>query len=225
MSTSSPSLSIQTHTLGQWMTNCYVVSSGGECWIVDAGFEPQPMLDAIEASGLTPTQVILTHGHLDHIAGLWTVRERYSDLPILIHRAEKDFLTDTILNLSAAVLEPVIAPEATRLLKGGEMLELNGLRFDVVHTPGHSPGGISLIEPAHKLALVGDTLFAGSVGRYDFPTSDGPQLFRSIREQLLTLDDRVRVLPGHGPETSIGRERQSNPFLRDPAEEPGGLVG
>lgn len=217
--------SIQMFTLGQWQTNCYVVAVGAECWIVDASFDPEPMLDAIDAAGLTPTQVVLTHGHLDHIAGLWAVRERYPDIPILIHEAEKDFLTDTILNLSAAVLQPVVGPEATRLLKDQEVLSLGGLDFEIRHTPGHSPGGITLLQADHAVALVGDTLFAGSVGRYDFPTSDGAALMKSIRERILSLDDGVRVLPGHGPETSIGHERATNPYLQSPVDEPGGLVG
>lgn len=225
MSDPTPNLSIQTFTLGQWQTNCYVVSSGNECWIVDASFDPEPMLDAIDQAGLKPTQVVLTHGHLDHIAGLWAVRERYPDVPILIHEAEKDFLTDTLLNLSAAVLQPVIGPDPTRLLMDNEQLTLGGLTFEVRHTPGHSPGGITLVQSDHGVALVGDTLFAGSVGRYDFPTSDGPRLFKSIRERLLTLDDDVRVLPGHGPETTIGTERRSNPYLQARTEERGGLVG
>jgi len=225
MSELSTDLSVRTFTLGQWQTNCYVVSVGSACWIVDAGFDPEPMLDAIEQEGLTPTQVVLTHGHLDHIAGLEKVRQRYPEIPILIHEAEKDFLTDTLLNLSAAVLLPVIAPEATRLLSGGETLTLGAAEFEVRHTPGHSPGGITLVQPDAGLALVGDTLFAGSVGRYDFPTSDGPTLFRSIKERLMDLSDDVRVLPGHGPETTIGQERRTNPYLHDRSDEPGGLVG
>ena len=218
-------MNIQTFTLGQWQTNCFVLSVGQACWIVDAGFDPEPMLDAIEAQGLKVEKVVLTHAHLDHIAGLHAVRHRHPDVPILVHADEEDFLTDTRLNLSAAIIDPVIAPEATGLLHHGETLELNGVPFDIHHTPGHSPGGISLIQHASNLAIVGDTLFAGSIGRYDFPTSDGPRLMHSIQSQLMTLPDETRVLPGHGPETSIGRERVLNPYLNQPAGEPDGLVG
>ena len=210
-------LKIQTFTLGQWQTNCFVLSVGQSCWIVDAGFDPEPMLDAIDQQGLSVQQVVLTHAHLDHIAGLHSVRHRYPDLPILIHADEQDFLTDTRLNLSAAMIDPVVAPEATGLLHHGEQLTLNGVAFEIRHTPGHSPGGITLVQPDHHFAIVGDTLFAGSIGRFDFPTSDGPRLMQSINEQLMSLPDDARVLPGHGPETTIGHERATNPYLRQPA--------
>lgn len=210
-------LQIQAFTLGQWQTNCYVLSVGKTCWIVDAGFDPESMLDTIDEQGLKVEQVVLTHAHLDHIAGLHAVRHRYPDVPILIHADEEDFLTDTRLNLSAGIMDPVVAPEATRLLHHGEQLELAGIPFEIRHTPGHSPGGITLVQNENKVAIVGDTLFAGSVGRSDFPTSDGPRLMQSIAEQLMSLPDDTHVLPGHGPATTIGQERVTNPYLNQPA--------
>ncbi len=218
-------LSIQTFCLGQWQTNCYVLSVGRSCWIIDAGFEPDAMLEAIEERGLQPEKVVLTHAHLDHIGGLHAMRHRYPDIPVLIHTDEQEFLTDTRLNLSAAFVEPVVAPEATGLMNDGDTLELGGVSFEVRHTPGHSPGGVTLVQHDHHIAIVGDTLFAGSIGRYDFPTSDGPRLIRSINEQLMVLPDETRVLPGHGPETTIGRERASNPYLNQPASNADGFVG
>ena len=210
-------LQIQTFALGQWQTNCYVVSVGKACWIIDAGFDPEQMLDAIDEQGLNVEQVVLTHAHLDHIAGLHAVRHRYPDVPILIHADEEDFLTDTRLNLSAGIMDAVVAPEATGLLHHGETLELAGIPFEIRHTPGHSPGGITLVQNDNKVAIVGDTLFAGSIGRFDFPTSDGPRLMQSIAEQLMTLPDDTHVLPGHGPATTIGQERVTNPYLNQPA--------
>lgn len=205
---------IKPFTLGDWMTNCYVVrGSGSACWIVDAGFEPAPMLDYIEREGLEPRRLVLTHAHVDHIAGVAAVREQYPELEILIHEAERDFPGDAALNLSVALAQPVIAPEPTTTLGHGQTLELDELRFQIRHTSGHSPGGITLYEPDQGVALVGDALFAGSIGRTDFPTSDHARLIASIREQLLTLPDPTRVLPGHGPETTIGAERGGNPFL------------
>lgn len=222
---SQATITIQTFTLGQWQTNCYVLSAGQACWIIDAGFAPEPMLDAIDQQGLAVEKVVLTHAHLDHIAGLHVVRHRYPGVPILVHADEQEFLTDTRLNLSAAMIDPIVAPEATSLLNHGEQLELNGVAFDIRHTPGHSPGGISLIQQEAQIAIVGDTLFAGSIGRFDFPTSDGQTLMQSIDAQLMALPDEFRVLPGHGPETTIGRERAMNPYLNQPAAEPDGLVG
>ena len=221
----SDALSIQTFALGHWQTNCSVLSVGRSCWMVDAGFDPEVMLDAIEAEDLQLEQVVLTHAHLDHIAGLHTVRHRWPDVPILIHSEEEAFLTDTRLNLSAAFVEPVVAPEATGTIGDGDTLELAGVRFDVLHTPGHSPGGITLYCESEGLAIVGDTLFAGSIGRYDFPTSDGPMLMRSIQDKLMALPDDTRVLPDHGPATTIGYERANNPYLNQPAGKPDGLVG
>jgi glyoxylase-like metal-dependent hydrolase (beta-lactamase superfamily II) len=219
------SLKIQTFTLGQWQTNCFVLSVDKACWIVDAGFDPEPMLDAIDEQGLTVEKVVLTHAHLDHIAGLHTVRHRYPDVPIYVHADEQDFLTDTRLNLSAAIIDPVVAPEATDLMHHGEQLELNGVTFDIRHTPGHSPGGITLVQADNNLAIVGDTLFAGSIGRFDFPTSDGPRLMQSINEQLMSLPDDTRVWPGHGPATTVGYERANNPYLNQPTGKPDNFVG
>lgn len=218
-------LGIQTFCLGQWQTNCYVLSVGRSCWIIDAGFDPEEMLDAIAERKLKLEKIVLTHAHLDHIAGLNEVRRRHPQVPILIHVDEQEFLTDTRLNLSAAFVQPVVAPEPTALLNHGDTLDLGGLGFEVRHTPGHSPGGITLYQPDHGVALVGDTLFAGSIGRYDFPTSDGPQLMQSISGQLMSLPDETRILPGHGPETSIGQERATNPYLNQPSGTRDGMVG
>ncbi len=215
------SLHIQTFVLGEWQTNCYVLHDAAAdappgvkpCWIIDAGFEPFRMIDYIKRSGLLPQAALLTHAHLDHIAGLIDVRRHWPDLPIFIHPAEAAFLTDPMLNLSAFLPEPMVLPEATGAFEHGDVLNIAGARCELRHTPGHSPGGVTFYFPAIRTAIVGDTLFQNSVGRFDFPTSDEETLFRSIREQLLTLPDETRVLPGHGPATTIGRERQMNPYI------------
>jgi glyoxylase-like metal-dependent hydrolase (beta-lactamase superfamily II) len=219
-------LHIETFCLGDWMTNCYVLhvrpeKRGGvppaaaptPCWAVDAGYQPQPMIHYIQSHGLALQQVVLTHGHLDHIAGLTLLRAAFPDAAIAIHEADAPFLTEPELNLSAMMDEPVTAPAATVLLRHGQTLDLDGSCFEVRHTPGHSPGGIALYQPEAGVVLVGDTLFALGVGRSDFPTSDGGALLDSIRTQLLTLPDDTEVLPGHGPPTTIGTEKRSNPFL------------
>lgn len=211
---STPPL-IEGFVLGPFATNCYVVrAGGGSCWIVDASFEPQPLIARVRELGLTPSAIILTHAHADHIAGLAEVKAAFPEAPILIHEAEKGFLTDPTLNLSAAYGTPLIAPEADGFLEDGQTIELGDSKWKVLHTPGHSPGGVTLYCEAAGEALVGDTLFAGSIGRHDFPTSDGPTLFKSIREKLYMLPDETRVYPGHGPMTTIGREKRTNPFVR-----------
>ena len=208
-------LKIKCFCLGDWGTNCYVVyTDSGTCWIVDAGFQPGVMLRYISENNLKPEKIVLTHAHVDHVGGLAEACESHPGVPILIHEDERAFPGDPMLNLSAALAQEVIAPDPTGTFTHGDTLTLDGHTFQIRHTPGHSPGGVCLYQPEHKLAIVGDTLFAGSIGRHDFPTSDGPTLMRSIHEQLMTLPDDTRALPGHGPETTIGQERATNPYLQ-----------
>lgn len=161
-----------------------------------------------------PVGVALTHAHVDHIAGLWTLHRAFSGLEIVIHELERDWLTDARLNLSALSGLEITGPEATRVVRHGDEVAMAGARWAVLHTPGHSPGGVTFHSAGLGTAFVGDALFAGSIGRTDFPGCSFAQLERSIRDRLYTLPDETRVLPGHGPETTIGREKRSNPFVR-----------
>ncbi|MBN8643909.1 MAG: MBL fold metallo-hydrolase [Planctomycetes bacterium] len=215
---------IQPFALGPFETNCYLVTpsvrtesptpdSPTPCWIIDASFGPAPIIRAIAEQRLSPQLLILTHAHADHMAGVEELRAAFPGLPVLIHRAEKDFLTDPRLNLSAGFGMPVTARPADRLLEGDETLELAGETWRVLHTPGHSPGGITLVHDASRTAIVGDTLFSGSVGRTDFPTSNPQHLVDSVRTVLYRLPHETRVFPGHGPPTTIAREARSNPFV------------
>ncbi len=205
---------IRSAALGGYQTNCYTVQSGGHLWVVDAGYEPGPLLALIEQSGLTPEAIVLTHAHSDHIAGIREVLEKYPGVPIWIAEQEQDWLADPELNLSAYLGQGVTAPAASRLLHEGDVLKLGESAWRVLHTPGHSPGGLTFVCDAANVALVGDALFAGSIGRTDFPGSSHGVLVESIQNKLYALPDAMRVLPGHGPETTIGREKRSNPFVQ-----------
>lgn len=207
---------IESFALGPFETNAYLVHVPPDptCWIIDAPFDPDPIIQRIGTLKLQPTRLILTHAHADHIAGLAQLLAAFPGLDVLIHQLEADFLTDPRRNLSADFGVPVIAPRASTMLLGGEALDLAGSTWHVLHTPGHSPGGITLHNPHAAVAFVGDTLFAGSIGRFDFPTSDPDALIRSIQSVLYALPDATRVFAGHGPPTTIGTEKRSNPFVR-----------
>jgi hydroxyacylglutathione hydrolase len=211
-----PSPLVETFTLGPFETNCYLVRipDSNQCWIIDASFDPEVIIDRIGELAAVPTALILTHAHVDHIAGLNTIRAAFPKLPILIHEAEHDWLGDPLLNLSAMGGMPVTGPGPDRLLKDGDTLDLAGTTWQVLHTPGHSPGGIALVHIPSGTALVGDALFAGSIGRTDLPGGDFETLAAGIRLKLYTLPDATRILPGHGPESTIGREKRTNPFVR-----------
>lgn len=211
-----PRLHIQATPLGPFETNCYVVSESGseKCFIVDAGFGASRLAEIVRESELTPVALVLTHAHLDHIGGVRSLRESFPSLPILIHEKESEWLLDPELNLSAAAGMPVTAPPCDRVLHEGDELELPGGPWKVLHTPGHSPGSVTLYSARQATAFVGDALFAGSIGRTDFPGCSFDVLQQSIREKLYTLPLETRCYPGHGPETQIGRERKTNPFVR-----------
>lgn len=208
-------INIQCFALGPFQTNCYVVADDRQCWIIDPGMEPKPLLDWLEDSGLQPQAILLTHGHVDHIAGIPAVKDHYPNLPVKIHTHEAHFLTDPMENLSGPFGQPVVLDEADEIWTGPLQVDLAGVEFELIETPGHSPGGVTFYAASHALAIVGDTLFNGSIGRYDFPHSDEQALFHSIRQKLYALPDDTTVLPGHGETTTIGKEKRSNPFVRE----------
>lgn len=207
---------IEVVTLGPFETNCYIVSpvGGRDCWIIDASFEPRALIERVRKLDLRPDALLLTHAHIDHIAGVNEVLSAFPGLRVFIHEAERQWLSNPVLNLSAMMDMPVTARGPDGLIKEGVPLTLAGQEWSVFHTPGHSPGGIALYNAAAGAAIVGDTLFAGSIGRTDFPGSDFDTLAGSIRTKLYTLPDETKVYPGHGPPSTIGREKKSNPFVR-----------
>lgn len=214
-SQSSAIPAVKRFTLGPFATNCYVLHepAAATCWVIDCSFDPAPMIEHVRKLGAQPS-VLLTHAHCDHIAGLGEFKQAFPSSPIFIHNSEREWLGDPALNLSDLGPAPVVAPAADRELIPGQELNSGTLLWKVLHTPGHSPGSITLYCAKAAVAFAGDALFAGSIGRTDFPGSNHDVLVKAIRTQLYTLPDATRVLPGHGPDTTIGREKQSNPFVR-----------
>jgi hydroxyacylglutathione hydrolase len=202
--------------LGDFETNCYVVrrdESARECIAIDTGLDSRAMIAFLAQHRLTPEAVILTHGHVDHIAGLAAMRSEFPEARVYIHRLDGPMLTDSQANLSEMTMAPFQTAPADALLEDGDTVEEAGIVLKVLHTPGHTPGGISLYAETEGIVFAGDTLFAGGVGRTDFPGGDWEQLLDGIRTKLFTLPNRTAVYPGHAMRTTIGREKASNPFL------------
>ncbi len=204
---------IRTITVGPFFENCYLVAdeNSKEAWIIDPGAEARRIQSEVKRAGVKPVKILLTHAHGDHIAAVDELRDFYK-IPVFIHEKDHALLVSPDENLSAAFGMPIAARAAEGFLAAGDKLALGGLKFEVIETPGHTPGGITLF--GEGVAFTGDALFAGSIGRYDFPHSDGKVLFRSLK-RLLELPDETAVYSGHGPATTIRRERETNPFLLD----------
>lgn len=224
MSAADAPLRIKSYTLGPYATNCYLlwIDGGTDAWIIDASFGPKRIIDDVRANGLKPSRLLLTHAHVDHIAGVEEVLRELrpptaAEPAMMIHPDEEGWLNDPILNLSGMGGQPVTTRAPDGLLNEGDVLTLGeddrSVSFKVLHTPGHSPGGVSLYCASHGVVLAGDALFAGSIGRTDFPGGDLPTLERSIRGKLYRLPRETTVLPGHGPGTTIGEEMDGNPYV------------
>jgi hydroxyacylglutathione hydrolase len=211
---------------GSFQANCFVLAreAGGPCVVVDPGEgAEQPLDELLRRHRLDPVAVLLTHGHFDHIFAVTPVCDG-NDIPAWIHPEDRVLLTDPLRALSAEARQffggrvALREPREVRLLADGASVELAGLTLTVDHTPGHTRGSVTFRSVAGErsgpaLLVSGDTLFAGSIGRTDLPGGDHEQMLASLRDKILVLDDETVVLPGHGPQTTIGRERASNPFL------------
>ncbi|MDD4170124.1 MAG: MBL fold metallo-hydrolase [Desulfotomaculaceae bacterium] len=200
-------------SVGPIESNCYIVGceETKEAAIVDPGAEAKRILSKAESLGVDIRYIILTHGHIDHIGALAEV-QRDTGAKVLIHAEDAGMLTDSGKNLSTYMGSLITMKAADRLLQDGDVIKVGKETIEVLHTPGHTRGGISLKCEAGILS--GDTLFYGSIGRSDFPGGSHNQLIASIENKLLKFPPETRVYPGHGPATTIGWERLHNPFLR-----------
>jgi glyoxylase-like metal-dependent hydrolase (beta-lactamase superfamily II) len=202
--------------LGAFETNCYMLrESGGatDCVIVDAGLDADGLVGFLQQRKLNAIALVLTHGHADHIAGVVELRKNFASLKVYIHQLDAGMLTGEQDNLSVLAGGTFRAEPADFLVVESDRIEQAGIPLEVLHTPGHTRGGISLYCKDEGVVFAGDTLFAGSVGRTDFPGGDMRQLIESIREKLLVLPDQTIVYPGHGPATTIAQEKAYNPFV------------
>ena len=197
---------------GQFVENCYLVvdERAGECAIVDPGEEAGLILHKLAATSAKPVAIWLTHAHIDHVLGVPRVAAE-TGVPVWLHAADRP-LYDAVPEQAAwfGLAAPALPPP-DRTFAHGDTVRVGDLAFQVRHTPGHSPGSVSLVGPG--VVLVGDVLFAGSIGRTDLPGGDFDTLIASIERELLSLPDATIVYTGHGPETTVGHERRSNPFL------------
>lgn len=219
---------------GPWGTNCYVVATGTgtECVVVDPGKDAAAGVDqVVREHRLKPVAVLVTHGHVDHMWCVAPVAGTY-DATAWIHPDDRHLLTDPMVGMSRETTQMLLGgdyawaePDDVRELSDAQALEIAGLSFVVDHTPGHTEGSVTFRtpyddstpggQPISEVMFSGDLLFAGSIGRTDLPGGDHPTMLRSLTEKVLPLADDIVVLPGHGEQTSIGRERATNPFLLD----------
>ena len=212
--------------LCEYETNCYILresKAAKSCLIIDTGLEAKELVDFLHRHKINPVAVVLTHGHVDHTNGVALLRAGFPGIKVYVHKLDAEMLTPPLTreagftgaqsNLSGLAGIQSSTEPADMLLEEGNTIEQAGIRLEVLHTPGHTPGGICLYSNDEGIVFVGDTLFAASVGRTDLGGSM-TQLTKSIREKLLTLPDETVVYPGHGPITTIAQEKANNPFLQ-----------
>lgn len=211
---------LQIHTIVSepFAENSYILWQDGrtDAVVIDPGFEPDLILAFLAERELKLAAIINTHGHVDHIAGNADMKQAFPDAPILVGENDAILLTDSIVNMSAAFGLPVTSPPADRLLKEGDRLDFAGIAMEVFDVPGHSPGHVVYLirETKPYTVLGGDVLFRGSVGRVDFPGGSMEQLKDNIERVLWPLPPDTIVYPGHGPVTTVGHEKRTNPYLR-----------
>ena len=207
-------MKIQNFVLGMVGTNCYLVVNEEEkqCILIDPAVYSGEIAEQIRREGLDLRAILLTHGHFDHIMGIDGFRKEFPEIPVYAHREEEALLKDASMNASLEFGRQYTFSGAA-YAEDGDVLDLAGMQFRVIHTPGHTIGGCCYYLQEEKVLFSGDTLFQESIGRTDFPTGNGGQLMRSIREKLFTLPEETAVYPGHMERTTIGDEKKYNPYF------------
>ncbi|WP_054788875.1 MBL fold metallo-hydrolase [Gracilibacillus dipsosauri] len=200
-------------TLGELQTNCYILQEGHEAIIFDPAGEPEKIISYIEKQSLKPLAILLTHSHFDHIGALEEIRQQYK-APVYVHPEEKEWLQNPELNGSLLFFGQKVTCRPAEYVVEERSYTIGPFQFDVFHTPGHSPGGVAFIFHQESILIGGDSLFREGIGRTDLPGGDIDELIHSIEKKLFLLPEEYLVYPGHGPETSIGYEKQNNPFLQ-----------
>jgi hydroxyacylglutathione hydrolase len=211
--------SLQIHTIVSmpFAENTYVVwrPERKDALVIDPGLEPESILEFLEREQLQPAVLLNTHGHGDHIGGNAALKQAFPEAPLIIGANEERLLTDSMANMSAPFGMPIVSPPADRLVREGDAIDAAGLRLEVLDLPGHSPGHVVFVLREDPIVVFGgDVLFREGIGRYDLPGGNGRLLVSGIRSKLLTLPDSTVVYPGHGPVTTTGHEKKSNPYVR-----------
>jgi glyoxylase-like metal-dependent hydrolase (beta-lactamase superfamily II) len=210
-------MKIDCLVLGDYETNCYVLRSSGaakDCLVVDPGLGSEELIGFLREQQITPVAVVLTHGHIDHIAGLAALRCSFPDIKVFIHALDAEMLAKPVANLSGLMGRAFTAEPADVCVEDGDCIEQAGVKLLALHTPGHTPGGLCLYSSGEGIVFTDDALFAESIGRTDFPGGSMSRLVGCIKEKLWVLPDETVVYPGHGPSTTIAREKAHNPFLQ-----------
>ncbi|KXG76992.1 putative metallo-hydrolase [Thermotalea metallivorans] len=197
---------------GIYATNCYVITCEDtkKTAIIDPGGDGDDIVSYIDKNGFDPVFIILTHGHGDHIGAVNEIKQK-KGIPVFIHKDDGEMLGNADKNLTSFMSGPKIEFMPDTLLKDGDAIELGNLKLHIIHTPGHTRGSICI--KVNDVVFTGDTLFANSIGRTDLEGGSFELIIDSIKRKLLVLDDEIKVLPGHGPATTIGMERMMNPFI------------
>jgi hydroxyacylglutathione hydrolase len=212
-----PILQLATIVSLPFEQNTYIANFSGrnDCLIIDPGLEPQKILKHLDEHKLAPAALLITHGHSDHIGGNAALKERWPNCPIVIGEEDAAKLTDPWQNLSGPFGLPMVSPPADIIVSDGDVYEAAGFELKIRAVPGHSIGHVAYVweESSPFVAWVGDIIFAGSIGRTDFPDGDFQQLISGIRSKLFILPDDTMLLSGHGPATTVGEEKRHNPFV------------